>query len=187
MRSIEHWAHTFIGVEAHINTNSHTNSRTQFQHEMRSKSMEIICWNEIPISNGIQAHEWHCHDESVNGSGPFIWTIQAHRIQCSVSVVPLTLPPLLKTSKRFAANADEISTSHNITRHNTKRKNNRIVHGLFIYEAVKLTFQTLALNYLRMKNVNNNKNQRRASKLNLIICVSVAEKISFSSILSLHA
>lgn len=48
---------------------------------------------------------------------------------------------------------------------------------VYLYEAVKLTFKTLALNYSKMKNFNDNSNNKRStSTLNLKICVSTAEK-----------
>lgn len=113
-------------------------------------------------------HEWHCHDGSVNGAGPFIWTIQAHRIE--YFLLPLSLlillppppPPLLMTSKRFSAFSigDEIWTRDTT-------QNGKITKSftVYLYEAVKLTFQTLALNYLKMKNFdNNNKNSRQDTK-----------------------
>lgn len=83
--------------------------------------MGIVRWNEIPISNGTHMNDIVMMKVSM---GPvfFIWTIQAHRIENSLSITVVAANATAAAAaaakdkhKRFTALSigDEISTRHN--------------------------------------------------------------------------
>lgn len=152
---------------------------------MKNKSMEIVCWNEIPISNGTHTHT-HSRLNDI--------------VMMKVSMGPVLLFELFK---RIALNTfyyrcrcqycchcrwrqTNIASLHFLLEMKFEREtqlnmtqNGKITESftVYLYEAVKLTFKTLALNYSKMKNFNDNSNNKRStSTLNLKICVSTAEK-----------
>lgn len=68
-------------------------------------------------------------------------------------------------------------TQH-VTRHDTKRKNNRIVHGLFIRSS-KINFSNCGIELLKNEKFQQRQQPKSTSTLNLKICVSTAEKFPF--------
>lgn len=129
--------HIHLGVKAH--TPTHKDKKWKKNQVNRNRFVEM----KYPFQT-VHTHDWHCHDESVNRTGPFIRTIQAHRIEyflLPLSLLLLLLLLLPKTNKRFTAffNGDEIWTRQHDT---TQKRKITEPFTVYLYESVKLTFKT---------------------------------------------